>query len=494
IYTSSTDIKIARNTTRSTQALNVSEAGISAAINHLRNNPSWGPNNLDTVSGGTWATQSAGTVALPNNVNGSYAVTVYDSIGSNGRTNNNTRPASEMYTTLGSSDVLLEATGTVAGVTRKVGLIVRTSISAFDYATYSDSQIDGTGSGSNPGTFIGKLYAGSNMQLQGNYGLTGAEAESPGTITPDCNSGKFQSCNDSATAVEAPVLDFAYYQNQSNFPTQQVYKMTPGVGSATVSGSTTTWPVTFNMTTLGNSYTISATMKAVKVGSTYNHTAYWCANKANASTGATVTCSDGGTPITYTFSSDKAETGKPYVNAAQFNDYTAFSGSYTSSVVNVFDATNHLEFLGPNSGTVTVTASILVGTAANNTEPIGKIDFEGGAGTLNLQPANGIAVVAEKVEFKAKYSSINVNVGTASAGAVIVATQEFGVEAKSSNTATLNMNGSVVVGNGENDGNFDIGGNGVSANFTYTKVNNLPQGWQNYGSLTITRREWRELT
>ncbi|MCR4286827.1 MAG: hypothetical protein NUW09_02305, partial [Deltaproteobacteria bacterium] len=202
----------------------------------------------------------------------------------------------------------------------------------------------------------------------------------------------------------------------------------------------------------------------------------------------------------WTFASSKAEKDKPFIGANQWNEYVAptqapYTTANKGAIVNVFDSTKHLEFIGPNSGSTTVTSTILVGTASNNTTPVGKIDIEGGAGTLNFQPSNGLAIVAEKVEFKAKYSSINVNVGTATNGAVIVATEEFEVEASTPNTATFNMSGSIVVG-GDNDADsneFGIGGNGVAANFTYVPVQNLPQGWQNYGSLTITRREWREL-
>ncbi|MFQ5736638.1 MAG: hypothetical protein ACE5GY_07215 [Thermodesulfobacteriota bacterium] len=493
IFTSSTDLKIARNTTRTTQALMVSESGLADAINYLRADPKWGPdlnkNGSTSDDAAAWAAQSAGTVQLANQT-GTYSVVVYDEAGNYGRLNNSAR--SDKYTTLGTNDVLLEATGTVSGVTRKIGLVVRSSITAFDYATFSDSVVDGTGSGSNPGKFVGKLYAKDDLKLQGNYDVSQAQAESPTKVTPNCNSGKFQSCNDSAAAVTAPVLDFPYYQDQANFPTQQVFKMTPTVGSTTsCGGNCKDWPVNFEMTTLGTTYTITAMMHAVKSGSDWNHTVSWCADPSWNGTG---NCPGGSAPNTYAFTAGKAESSKPFINADQFNAYTAATGAYTSSVVNVFDATKHLEFLGPGAGqTSTITASILVGTSTSNTEPVGKIDIEGGAGTLNFQPANGVAIVAEKVEFKAKYSSINVNVGTATNGAAIIATDEFEVEASSGNTNNFTLNGSVVVGNGSSTGELDIGGNGVVANFTYTSINNLPEGWQNYGTMSLARREWREL-
>lgn len=493
VFTSSTDFKIARNTTRTTQALMVSEAGLSNAINYLRADPHWGPDLDDDGStsddASAWAAQNAGSIQLPAQT-GAWSVLVYDEAGNYGRLNNSTR--SGKYTTLGANDVLLEATGTVAGVTRRIGLVVRSSITAFDYATFSDSVIDGTGSGSNPGKFVGKLYANDQLQLQGNFDISQAQAESTTQITPDCSSGKFQSCNDSTAAVSAPVLDFAFYQDQANFPTQQVYKMTPTVSSTTSCGTNCKdWTVNFEMTTLGTTYTVKAGMHAAKSGSNWDHTVSWCTDPSWNGAG---NCPGGSAPNTYTFVSGSAETTKPFVNADQFNAYTAFSGSYTSSIVNVFDATKHLEFLGPDAGqTSTVTASILVGTSTSDTEPVGKIDIEGGAGTLNFQPANGLAIVAEEVDFKAKYSSINVNVGTATDGAAIIATAGFEVEASTPYNANFNLNGSLVVGDGQNTGNFEIGGNGVVANFTYTTINNLPEGWQDYGTMTLNRREWREL-
>ncbi len=496
ISTSTTDVQIARNVTRSRQALAVAEAGVSQAINYIRSDPGWGP-DLDkdgyTSDDATaWASQSQGTIQL-GSLTGSYTIDVYDATGSYGRLNNSTR--SDRYTNLGSDDVLLEVTGTVGGATRKIGLVVRNSITAFDYATYSDGTIDGNGAGSNPGKFVGKIFGKSQIQLQGNYDLTEATAESPGTITPNCSSGKFKSCNDSAQNVTPPVLDFSYYQDQSNFSTQQVFTMTPTVGSTSSCGSNCTqWPINYEITTGGNTYTVIATAQAVKSGKNYNHTIYWCTDPAWD--GNISSCS--GTLNSYSFVSQKVESSKPFIDAYQFNHYTQPTNpNYTSSIVNVFDAAKHLEFLGPqNPGdSVTVTATILVGTAADNSAPAGKIDIEGGAGTLNFVPANGLAIVSEKVEFKAKYSSINVTVGTAVDGAVIIASNEFEVEAdsKSGYTADFTMNGSVVVGDGTSTGDLEIGGNGVTANFNYVTVNNLPQGWQDYGTQTIARREWREL-
>lgn len=493
VFTSSTDYKIARNTTRTTQAFMVAEAGLSDAINYLRADPKWGPdlnrNGSTSDDAATWATQNAGSLQLKDQTGG-YSVVVYDETGKYGRSNNSTR--SDKYTTLGGSDVLLESAGTVGGVSRKIGLVVRSSITAFDYATYSDSYIDGTGSGSSPGKFVGKVYGGDSVNLQGNYDISEASAESPTQITPNCSSGKFAACNDSASPVTAPTLDFAYYQSQGNFPTQQVYVMTPTVSSTTSCGANCKdWTVNFEMTTLGTTYTVKAGMHAAKAGSNWNHTVSWCTDPAWTGSG---NCPDSSAPNTYTFTSDSAETTKPFVNADQFNAYTAFTGSYTSSIVNVFDATKHLEFLGPDAGqTTTITSSILVGTASSNTEPVGKIDIEGGAGTINFQPANGLAIVAETVEIQAKYSTVNVNIGTATEGAAVLATNEFDVEAKNPYDANFNMNGSLVVGNGSDSGQFEIGGNGVSANFIYTTIENLPEGWQNYGSMTIKRREWREL-
>jgi hypothetical protein len=512
VFTGSTELKIARNTAGSTQAFMLAEAGLSQAIDYIRNDPTWGPDLDDdgqtSDDAATWAAQNQGSLSLGGGQSGSYTVTVYDNDGNYGRTQNVSGHNNNPYVTLTDSDILIESTGTVAGVTRKVGLVIRYNISAFDYATYSQGEFDGTGSGNNPGKFVGKMYGGEGIQLQGNYNVTDAIASSPGNITPNCNSAVWTpgTCTEDVEEVEAPMLDFAFYQDQDNFDTQQVFTMTPGVGSTSSCGvNCTSWPVTFQVTTLGTSYTITSRIDAVKQTSGpnkdyYLHTVYWCSDKTWTGTG---NCPGGSTPNTYSFypdSKNKIESSKPFVNATQFNSYTTATGAgYTSSVVNVFDATKHLEFLGPGTGnTATVTASILVGTAANNTEPIGKIDFEGGNGTINFQPENGLAVVAEKVVFNAKYGNVTANVGTAEAGAVVIATKEFEVKASGSYTANVTINGSVVVGDNtagdDGDmGEFEISGNGVVANFNYVSVENLPEGWQNYGSMTIERREWREL-
>lgn len=495
LTTSTMDSKISGNVVKSKQSLLVSEAGISKAIDYLRVNPSWGPTNNDKSVGNdfaqTWAAQSQGTVQLNSGVNGTYSVVLYDEIGTNGRLVNSTR--ADKYTALGGSDVLLEVTGTVGGVTKKVGLVVRTNITAFDYATYSDNQFSGNGAGNAPGTFIGKLYAGANMQLQGNYNLSQAQAQAVGNITPDCNSGKFQNCTPNSAVVTPPLLDFAWYQNQSNFAAQQVFNVTPSVGSVSSCGaSCSQWPINYAVTTLGTSYTVKAMAQAVKVGSNYNHTVSWCADKTWTGTG---NCPGGAVPNTFTFTAPELKNEHAMLNAPQFNAYTAPTGAgYTSSVVNFMASSGDIRFLGPPAGqTTTITASIMVGTASNNPQPAGELEFVGGAGTLNLQPANGLAIVAKEVQFESKYGNMTVNVGTASSGAVIAATREFEVEAGTPNTTTFTMNGSVVAGDGTNQGEFGIGGNGVTANFTYTPVKNLPQGWQNYGSISVSKREWREL-
>lgn len=509
ISTSTTDVKVAGNVTRSMQALNTAEAGMSDAINAIRNNPDWAPDlnqNGNLSDDATqWAAQTQGTIPM-GSTNGTYSIEVFDTTGTYGRSANSTR--SDKYTTLGGNDVLVEVTGTVKGVKRKVGLVVRNTITAFDYATYSNGEIEGEGVGANPGKFTGKVYGKNNIDLQGNFDLGAALGQSGGTITPDCNSGKFLSCDSNAAAVSPPILDFAYYQDQANFADQQVFMMTPTVGSTTGCGANCTqWPLNYAITTLGTSYTVQATVQAVCTGActghghsgTYTHTVYWCTDPNW--NGVIGSCS--GTQNTYTFTSDEAQDEKPFMEANQFNSYTNPTGTgYGSSVVNVIDAQKHLEFLGPTdpAASVDITASILVGTAANNSQPAGKIDFEGGAGTMNFKPANGLAVVAEKVEVKAKYSSINVNVGTATNGAVILATKEMEVEAENEagvgTTATFNMNGSLLVGNDTVEpGELDVGGDGnTSANFTYTPVLNLPQGWQDYGTMSIERREWRELS
>ncbi len=511
ITTSTTDVKVAGNVTRSMQALNTAEAGMSNAINYIRNDPDWAPDlNKDgnlADDAAQWAAQTQGTIAM-GAVNGSYAIQVYDANGSYGRGVNSTRP--DKYTTLGPNDVLVEATGSVNGVTRKAGLIVRNAITAFDYAAFSNGSIEGEGVGSNPGKFTGKMYGGNEIALQGNFDLGAALAQSNKKITPNCNSGKFQSCDDAAAVVVPPVLDFAFYQNQANFADQQVFMMTPAVGSTSDCGSNCTqWPINYAITTMGTSYTVQATVQAVCTTcngdhhhdhhGTYNHTVYWCTDPNW--NGVIGSCS--GTSGSYSFSTDELKDDEPFMNANQFNSYTNPTGAgYTSSVVNIIDPQDDFKFFGPadSNASVDITASILVGTAANNSQPAGEFEIVGGAGTMNFKPANSLALVAQEVKIKAEYSDINVNVGTAVNGAVVIATEEMEVEAEhdhGANTmATFNMNGTLLVGNeAEEPGELDVGGDGnTSANFTYTPVTNLPQGWQDYGTMTIERREWRELS
>jgi len=513
ISTSTTDVKVAGNVTRSMQALNTAEAGMSNAINFIRANPDWAPDadkdgTITQAEATQWATDTNGTVNM-GKVNGAYAMQVYASNPNPaklyGRADNSAR--TDKYTDLKTNDVLVEVTGNVNGVARKVGLVIRNDVTAFTKAVYSNGTIEGNGIGANPGKFTGEIFAGTNINLQGNFNLGAAQASAGGTITPDCATGVFQSCTASAAAVVPPKLDFAYYQNQANFTNQQVFMMTPTVGSTTGCGANCTqWPINYAINTMGTSYTVQATVQAQDMGGgNYKHTVNWCTDPNWNGVVAGGSCAaGGGTLNAYTFTADEVQSSKPFMNAYQFNSYSNPTGAgYTSSVVNVIDAQKHLEFLGPAdpvnpNATVDITASILVGTAANNTQPAGKIDFEGGTGTMNFKPANGLAVVAQKVEFKAKYSSIKVNVGTATAGAVIIATKEMEVEAKNggANTATFNMNGSLLVGNNTTvPGELDIGGDGnTSANFTYTAPSQPVQGLK-YNNVTITlqRREWREL-
>lgn len=505
VVTSTTDMKIARNVTRSSQAFTVAEGGLSAAINNIRNNLTWGPDmDEDGAVDATWAAQSTGTFNM-GSTTGSYTVAIYDSVGSFGRLNNEDpidRPASQKYATLTASDMLLEVTGTVNGISRTVSLILRPAQSAFNYASYSDGTMNGQGAGADPGTVIGKIYGKDVIGFQGNYDVSEADAQSMTQITPNCSSGAFKTCDDSAEEITPPVLDFAYYQDQSNFSNQEVFIMTPTVGASAGCGANCTqWSFNYDITKPGDgsNYTLSATVQALQVGADYNHTVSWCTDPAWVGAG---NCpEDGNPPKTFTFTSSKAETAKPFMDAFQLNAYTAPNGGlgYSSSIVNVFDATNHLEFLGPSNpaDSVTVTASILVGTASSNNTPSGKIDIEGGAGTLKFEPANGLGIVAEKVKFVAKYSPLNVQVGTATDGVAIIATSEFKVKGKNANTVDFSMNGSVVVGDGSGTGKFDLKG-AADANFTYTPIKNLPQGWLNDGTIDVSKqsgawREWREL-
>ncbi len=432
IIFTSTDVKIARNTTLSTQSFMGAEGGIADAINTLRDDPNWGPDldgDGDTADdAAAWQTASTGTFPL-GDLTGSYTITLYDSTGSNGRENNSLR--TDKYVALGTNDILVEVTASVGGIERSIGLVVRSKVEAFDYVLFSEGTISGNGVGSSPGKIVNKLYGNTEINVQGNYGLDLAEAQSTTKISPNCNSGKYLTCDDSHDPIDAPELDFSYYQTQGNFSDQQVFTMTPTVGGSNACGAgcDETWTTFFGMQTLGTSYTISAFSSATSGLTTVS----WCADPtwvpdANADQVADL-CPDASTPNTYAY--QNTYEGKPFINAAQFNAYTAPTAPYTSSIVNVFDATKHLEFMGPPTGqSVTLTQTILVGTAADNSSPSGKIDFYGDGGTLNLMPANDLAVVSETIKFKSKYGDFHINVGTTGDGAIMVASKDFKVEGK----------------------------------------------------------------
>ena len=508
VFLSSTDVKITRNTTFSSQAFMVAESGAADAINQLRADPTWG-------AGG------AGTVPLGGH-DGTYQVTVYDNVGVNGRTLNTDPGHVPTYVTLGASDILLEATGTVGGISRSIGLVVRPTIGALGFAVYSDGDIDATGAGNNPGKVTGKIYGKDSIGFQGNYDLSLAEAESNnGSINPSCPSNAFKSCNKSAESIAAPVLDFSYYQDQDNFSDQQVYIMTPTLGATTDCDAADpcdrTWKLFYAIQTqlpdgTEVSYTLTARVDATDdAGPNWTHRVNWCTpNTADLTDlwegDRGVDCTiDNSVPQWYTFVSDDIENDKPFVNGTQFNAYTAAANPpYTlnSSIVNVFDATGHLEFLGPPASAATgsapfaveIRSTILVGTSATST-PTGKIDFEGGAGALTLIPDNGIAIVAEKVEFKSKYSDVDVTVGLPGKGALIIATNELEIKAENNNNMNFTLNGSAVVGGAATDDPnlFTVSGPGTRVDISYVDVGVSLDGWSDYGTLIVNRREWREL-
>ncbi len=486
LLTTTTEVSIARNTTVSTQAFSIAEGGLATAINTLRDDLTWGPDSE------LWGSESVGSVDLGSGTAATYTITLYDSTGSYGRGNNTLR--TDQYVTLSGNDVLIEVTANVRGMERSISTVVRSKIGAFDYVLFSEGTVDNNGTGNNPGKIVGKMYATDDLKHQGNYDMAFAEAESANKITPNCNSGKYQACDDTVEEQFAPILDFSYYQNQGNFSDQQVWIMTPTVGNSTsCGGNCETWNFQYAMQTQGTSYTRLASVTATKSGSTWTNTVSWCIDPTWDGTG---NCPDGNAPETYDFLSKKAETSKPFVNALQWNAYIAPEPPYSSSVVNVFDATNHLEFLGPPAGqSATVTSTILVGTASNNTTPIGKIDFEGGAGQLNLIPANGLAVVAEKVKFVAKYSGMTIAVGSPGAGAIVLGNKEISVEGKNGNFMDLTINGSAIAG-GYSDpskSTFKSKGNDTYINLNYVELKDPPAGWSDYGSTLFERREWREL-
>lgn len=531
VILSSSNIKVSRNTENSSQAFMVAEAGVAEAINCLRASSSWGPNgDCDNDTTTTWANESTGAVTLNNGKTGNFNIVLFDNTGTSGRTAN--RGRQDLYADLHTGEVLVEASGMVDGFTRVVSVIVRSSIKAFEFALFSEGAIDAVGVGNDPGTINGEQYATVGINWSGNYDLTQSEVSSPNRVAPSCP-GKWRDCSSGAGVeqIDAPMLDFAYYQEQTNFDgganPQQVFIMTPMVSN--VAGNTadctgqyedltvgcdSTWMIRYSMETLGgNPYAITARVEARNEGgNTWDNQVFYCANPtpANPWNGRDAVCPSEDDPVSFTFRSDKAENTKPFINAPQFNAYTRptenpyildENGLTKGSIVNVFDATNHLEFLGPTAPeSTTVKATILVGTDANNSTPVGKIDIEGGTGALVFEPTNGLAIVAEKIAFKAKYSDINVTVGSTQSGALLIAKRELEVEGENNNNVSMTLNGSAVVGGDNQSGTSDTDNTAsieiehtADFNVNYVPIAQYPAGWTDFGSVSFERREWREL-
>ncbi len=416
VYTSTANIHISGNSVSSTQAFMAAEAGLAEAMDKIRGSSNWGP-DLDgdgsaSDDASEWDVESTGTIDL-GDTEATYTTTLYDSTGSYGREDNSSRL--NRYVTLSGDDILIEVTASANGLDRSVSLVVRPKMEAFEYAIFSEGGIDGTGSGDNPGTLIGKFYGKKEIKLQGNYVTGDADMESTKKVSPNCNSGKFNTCDDDHDEVDAPLLDFAYYQDQDNFDSQQVIIMKPSVGKKTSCGhGCKTWKLYYEMEPLGETYTAYAESEDDET------TVYWCSNTSwPAEEG--VSCD--GIGGSYTYGSDDVKT---VIGAEQFNAYTAPDG-YSSTIVNIIDADEEIEFIGPEAGeTATIYATILVGTSSGTDSPDGKINFYGNGGRINFMPANGLAVVADEVDFKAKYGDFDVKVGNigAGGGAIILAGEE----------------------------------------------------------------------
>ena len=494
VYTSTANIHISSNTISSSQAFMGAEAGLAEAINNIRKDSKWGPdlNNDGSTSddASAWAVASSGTIDL-GNTETTYTTTIFDSTGSYGRENNSIRM--NRYVALAPDDILLEVSASANGMTRNVSLVVRPSLDAFDYAIFTEGQIAATGTGGAPGTFTGKVYGNEGVNVAGNYDLSNADAES----TTSISGGNWNSTDDAHEQVDAPLLDFAHYQEQNNFGTQQVFIMTPYIGSLLGDSR----KLYYDMETLGTTYTITAYTKIVDDITTV----YWCTDitwDADIDTN----CPDGGAPQTYSYTDDSPSEEKPYINVHQFNAYTAPTDSaYTSSVVNIFDTLEHLEFYGPDAGeTVPVTATILVGNSAINDSPSGRIDFYGNGGTIDFVPENGLAIVSGVVKFRAleEDGNLGVNIGSENSGAIVIASSEVKITSEGTSDLDFTLNGSLVVGgddlegDNDNDNNavVEIEGltNGTSINFNYVKTDSVPSGWLTDGSKSFERREWSE--
>lgn len=188
-----------------------------------------------------------------------------------------------------------------------------------------------------------------------------------------------------------------------------------------------------------------------------------------------------------------ANFNKPAVVDSQGNWISGGFGAtapYTSAIVVFKGGDGDINITG--SGTIT--ATILAGTSQSSEGEI-KVTADPGA-TINFVPAIGLAIVGSEVQIGG-----NVNIGTKDAGAIVIATDEFQIEGESKGKkkvpSSVTMWGSLVLGqNGKSNAEIELDGdntqNSFNLNYTGTINNNLPAGWDNWGTTTMYKDNWKE--
>jgi len=184
---------------------------------------------------------------------------------------------------------------------------------------------------------------------------------------------------------------------------------------------------------------------------------------------------------------------------ADFNNFFAPSPPYTSSIV-VFEGNNGDGEI-KISGSGTITATILTGTSSNNEGEIEIMADPGG--TINIMPAIGLALVGDELEIGG-----TVNIGTQDNGAIVIASKEIEIEGKAqeggnhhhhhSIPSNVTMWGSLAIGKaGSNEAELELDGednaqNNLNLNFTDSINDNLPAGWDKWGTVLMYKDNWKE--
>lgn len=335
-------------------------------------------------------------------------------------------------------NILITSTGTYKNRTRTIIVSVRGVPEIFNYGIISNSALEFEGKIKGQGYALinGNVHANGDVKMEGSHIFINTptyqsdtgwqdnpyydpqwELTAMGSVNPNnpAFTGNYNSTD--TASVNFPTLDYAFYEQQSNFTEQQVY---------------------------------------IYVGNKENWT------------------------------------------VAEFNSYFAPSPPYTSSIVVFKGDDNKGEIKLTGSGTIT--ATILTGTSKDNEGEIEIMADPGG--TINIMPAIGLALVGEEIEIGG-----NVNIGTQDNGAIVIASKEFEIEGewnghehnnRQNVPSNITMWGSLALGQaGSVECEFELDGgdnaqNNFNLNFTDTINNNLPAGWDDWGTVMMYKDNWKE--